>query len=105
MPEQNTGPSARITASRSAWPGGLRNACSSASSISRLSALRLSARVSTTVRTGPDCSILMVAMGSGRVAVDQFDGHALRATQEGDAHAGPHGGRLHGEFRALGLEL
>src|SRR5271154_5807941 len=40
-----------------------------------------------------------------RVAVEDLDRDVLWAAQEGDADAGPHRGRLHGELGALALEL
>src|SRR5436309_8200548 len=53
MPAQNTGPSARTTATRSSAPGSSGKAAASPSSIEELRALRLAGRLRTTVRTGP----------------------------------------------------
>src|SRR5690349_14951756 len=53
MPAQNTGPSARTTATRSSAPGSSGKAPASASSMAELRALRLAGRLRTTVRTGP----------------------------------------------------
>src|SRR6516225_2261772 len=44
-------------------------------------------------------------VGSGGVAIEQLDRHALGRAQEGDAHPGPHRGGVAGELDALGLEL
>src|SRR5271165_1966909 len=61
-PAQNTGPSARITVTRSSAGGLTANALRSASSISASSALRFSPRASTTSRTAPAADTLILSI-------------------------------------------
>src|SRR5215471_7624144 len=61
-PAQNTGPSARMTATRSPAPGGAVNAALTAAIISPSSALRFSGRLRSTRRTAPATSRVTLAM-------------------------------------------
>src|SRR5947208_4125317 len=95
-PAQNTGPAARTTATRSPAPGGSVKAARSCAIISASSALRLSGRLRSTLRTAPStCHITLAMSASLDLDVGEPDkvGIALGVLDQLPAHLFR---RLHG---------
>src|SRR4051794_28738457 len=95
-PAQNTGPAARITVTRSLAAGGWVNAACSCAIISASSALRLSGRLRSTLRTAPSTAQVTLAMPTSLdfdVGEPNKIGVALRVLGQLQAHLFR---RLHG---------
>src|SRR5580698_8661890 len=57
------------------------------------------------VLRGSDRGVTPSLLFRGLASFQQLDRYAFGRAEKAEAHARPHGGRLHGEFGALGLEL